>query len=259
MKRVLSIAAAIWALGIAATADEGADLGQQLSNPVSDLISLPFQLNYDEGQGAGNGSRFTFNIQPVVPIALSPDWNLISRTILPVISQDNVIGGTSQSGIGDVVQSFFFSPSRPTANGLIWGVGPVFLLPTATDNALGADTFGAGITGVALKQTGRWTYGALANHIWDVSGPASINATFFQPFLAYAGNNNWTYTINSESTYDWNTDQASVPINVIVSKLVKFGNRPVSLGLGVRRYVDSAPGGPSGWGGRLVMTFLFPK
>ncbi|MEQ9692761.1 transporter [Shimia sp. SDUM112013] len=259
MKWALTFALVICAASSATLADDAVDLGQQLSNPVADLVSLPFQLNFDDNIGAGNGNRLTFNIQPVIPISLSSDWNMISRTIVPVISQDEVIAGTNQSGIGDIVQSFFFSPARPSANGLIWGAGPVFLLPTATDNALGADTFGAGVTGVVLKQTGRWTYGALANHIWDISGPAQINTTFLQPFLAYAGNNNWTYTINSESTYDWSTDEASVPINFVVSKLIRIGDRPVSIGAGIRRYIDTAPGGPSGWGGRLVVTYLFPK
>lgn len=235
-----------------------AELSKQLSNPVSSLISVPFQLNYDEGLGAG-GHRFTLNIQPVIPFSLSDDWNLISRTILPVIWQEDVIASSSQNGFGDIVQSLFLSPANPGPGGVIWGVGPVFLLPTASDPALGADTFGAGITGVVLKQDGPWTYGALANHMWDVDGPADINATFFQPFLAYAGANNWTYTVNSETTYDWIADEASVPVNLLASKLVRIGNRPVSFAFGVRRYLDSTTGGPSGWGARFAVTLMFPK
>ena len=153
----------------AARAESSAnDLARQLSNPISSLISLPFQFNYDRGMGAaGNGHRTTINVQPVIPFSISEDWNLISRTIVPIITQTDVIPGTSQSGVGDVVQSFFFSPKAPTAGGLIWGVGPVFLLPSGA-TGISADQFGAGITGVVLKQTGHWTYGALANHIWSV-------------------------------------------------------------------------------------------
>lgn len=177
-----------------------------------------------------------------------------------MISQEDFTPGTSQSGIGDVVQSFFFSPKAPTASGWIWGAGPVFLLPTATDGALGQDQFGAGITGVALKQVGPWTYGALANHIWDVGGGSTdINATYFQPFISYITPDKWTFSLNTEMTYDWNTDSANVPINVTATKLINIGNRPISIGGGLRYYADSPAGGADGWGARMIVTYLFPK
>lgn len=237
------------------------ELAKQLSNPVAALISVPFQFNYDEGYGPnGNGSRTVVNFQPVVPISLGNGWNMISRTIVPFIDQSDVIPGTSQSGVGDVVQSFFFSPEQPTSGGWIWGVGPVFLLPTGGTN-LGADQFGAGLTGVALKQSGPWTFGALANHIWDVGGSGStdINSTFLQPFLSYTTPDAWTFTVNSETTYDWVTKETSLPINATVTKMVKIGNRPVSIGGGVRYWADSPTNGPEGWGARLILTFLYPK
>lgn len=247
----------------AARAESSAnDLARQLSNPISSLISLPFQFNYDRGMGAaGNGHRTTINVQPVIPFSISEDWNLISRTIVPIITQTDVIPGTSQSGVGDVVQSFFFSPKAPTAGGLIWGVGPVFLLPSGA-TGISADQFGAGITGVVLKQTGHWTYGALANHIWSVgstTGGTRISSTYFQPFVSYNTPNAWTFALNTETTYDWLTDDASVPINFMVSKVTKFGRQPVSIGAGVRYYTDSMPGGPDGWGARVILTFLYPK
>jgi len=166
------------------------DLAKKLANPVAALISLPFQLNYDRDIGPlDEGRRWTLNVQPVVPFELSKDWNLISRTILPVVSQEDIAPGSgSQSGSGDIVQSFFFSPKTPTASGWIWGVGPVFLLPTGSDRLLTADKWGAGPTAVALRQQGPWTYGALANHIWSFAGNdnrADISATFLQPFLSY--------------------------------------------------------------------------
>lgn len=139
-------------------------------------------------------------------------------------------------------------------------MGPVFLLPTASDAALGLDQFGAGLTGVALKQTGPWTYGVLANHIWDVDGGSTdINSTFVQPFLAYITPTKWTFTVNSETTYDWTTDSASIPVNFVASKMIKIGNRPVSIGGGLRYWVDSPTGGASGWGARFIVSFLFPK
>jgi len=261
--------AAVAAAGLLSSANSvqaqdssGGDLAKQLSNPISSLISVPYQFNYDSGLGAtGTGSRTTVNIQPVVPISISDNWNLVSRTIIPLISQTDVVPGTSQSGLGDVVQSFFFSPKAPTAGGLIWGVGPVLLLPTG-GTGLSADQFGAGVTGVVLKQTGPWTVGALANQIWsvgDTTGGTKISTSFVQPFVSYGTKNLWTFTLNSEATYDWLNDDAGVPINVMASKLIKVAGQPVSIGGGVRYWADSTTGGPDGWGARFVITFLFPK
>jgi hypothetical protein len=244
-----------------AVADGAADLAQKLSNPVSDLISVPLQLNYDEGIGlGGNGSSWNLNLQPVVPISLNADWNIISRTIVPLVSTDGIPAGAgSDTGIGDTVQSFFFSPKAPTAGGWIWGAGPVFLLPTSSDSKFGPGEWGVGLTGVALKQDGPWTYGALANHIVDVDGNIDINSTVLQPFVSYTTPDAWTFSLNTESTYNWAAKDWSVPVNAAVSKLVTFGDQPVSLGAGVRYWADSATGGPDGWGARFTMTFLFPK
>ena len=262
--RFFALAAGVTCAGWTTASAQGTaseDLAKSLSNPVASLISVPFQYNYDEGFGPnGNGSRTTVNVQPVVPISIGKNWNLISRTIVPFITQDDVIPGTSQSGIGDIVQSFFFSPKEPTANGLIWGAGPAFLLPTATSSALGADQFAAGPTGVVLRQSGPWTYGALGNHLWDVGGGSTeINATFIQPFLSYTTPDAWSFTLNSESTYDWEADQWSVPLNFVVAKVVTIAGQPVSVGGGVRYWAESPTGAADDWAARLVVTFLYPK
>lgn len=257
-------ALALWSSGACAAlaqADSSSELAQQLSNPVAALISVPFQLNHDGNIGADDsGSRWIMNLQPVVPFSLGNDWNLISRTIVPLVSTDGIpLGAGTQTGIGDTVQSFFFSPKVPTAGGWIWGAGPVFVLPTATDDRFGTGEWGVGATGVALRQQGPWTYGALANHIVDVGGDVDINSTFVQPFVTYTTPTAWTFALNSEATYDWESKQWSVPVNAVVSKVVTLGGQPVSLGAGVRYWAESAPGGPEGWGARFVVTFLFPR
>ena len=247
--------------GAAAVSQES--LAKDLANPVAALISVPFQLNYDQDIGAARGGdRWLLNIQPVLPVDLNPEWNLISRTILPVIWQDDIYPGAgSQSGIGDIVQSVFFSPKAPTAGGWIWGAGPVFLLPTGSDDLLTVDKWGAGPTGVALKQEGRWTYGLLANHIWSFggSGDQDVNATFVQPFVSYTTPTAWSYTLQTESTHDWENTQWAVPISGVVSKVTKVGDQLVSFAGGVRYWADGPEGGPHGWGFRLVVTLLFPR
>ena len=245
--------------GAAAVSQES--LAKDLANPVAALISVPFQLNYDQDIGAARGGdRWLLNIQPVLPVDLNPEWNLISRTILPVIWQDDIYPGAgSQSGIGDIVQSVFFSPKAPTAGGWIWGAGPVFLLPTGSDDLLTVDKWGAGPTGVALKQEGPWTFGLLANHIWSFggSGDQDVNATFVQPFVSYTTPAAWSYTLQTESTYDWENTQWAVPISGVVSKVTKVGDQLVSFAGGVRYWADGPEGGPHGWGFRLVVTLLF--
>jgi len=242
---------------------EEANLARQLANPVASLISVPLQFNYDRGMGVQeNIQRANLNIQPVVPFKLSADWNLISRTILPVVNFQGAAGAeTGQLNFGDTVQSLFLSPARPGPNGVIWGVGPVALLPTATGQLSGIDQWALGPTGVALVQRGQWTVGALANHLWSVANNGSnakVNATFLQPFLAYTTTNAWTFSLNTESTYDWAANQWAVPLNLVVTKVTKVGNQLVSLGAGVRYWVDGPDSGPHGWGARLVATLLFP-
>jgi hypothetical protein len=264
--------------------DQAAELAKKLQNPVASLISFPLQSNFDFRIGPSDeGWRYTLNIQPVIPISIGSDWNLIVRTIIPYIHQEDVFKGPArifeedidgvpvevtrgprplghvQDGLGDTIQSFFFSPKEPVA-GWILAAGPVFLYPSATDPLLGSEKWGAGPTGLILQQTGGWTYGILANQIWSFAGDVerrSVNATFVQPFIAYTTKTKTTFSLNTESTYNWNDNQWTVPLNLSVSQLLRIGKLPVSLAVGGRYYAEGPSSAPE-WGLRFVITLLFP-
>jgi hypothetical protein len=259
-----TLLAALTLVGLAGeTQAKSADeLAKKLSNPISSLISVPLQYNYNDGIGDGNGEQSYINIQPVIPFSIGENWNLISRTILPVVNQGNFFPGDEyKTGLGNITQSFFFSPKEPTKGGLIWGVGPVLQIPTVT-NDIAPDQWGAGVTGVVLKQGNGWTVGALANHVWSISDEdefGETSTTFLQPFVSYTTKKATSYSINTEAQYDWIAEEWSVPINLTVGQIIKAGGKPLQLTGGVRYWADSPPGGPEGWGARLVVTFLFPK
>jgi hypothetical protein len=253
-----SLAAALLAAQ-AHAAGEAPDLAAQLANPVAALINVPFQNNWDFGGGSGDALRYTLNIQPVVPFTLSAEWNLITRTILPIQHAERVFAD-HRTGLGDVVQSFFLSPQQPVG-GVTWGVGPVFLYPTATDG-LGQRQWGAGPTGVVLRQQGQWLYGGLANHIWSLGGTPdrseAVDATFLNPFVSYLLPGGRTVTLQAEATYDWARTQWTVPVSAVVSQLATIGQQTMQFNLGVRHFVERPDGGPD-WGLRLSVNFVFPK
>ncbi|MDP7008102.1 MAG: hypothetical protein QGI78_00865 [Phycisphaerales bacterium] len=246
------------------TALSDEELAKKLANPVAAMISVPFQGNYDRKIGPNNdGTRFQLNFQPVIPFELNDEWNLISRTIVPIIKQKDILPGSGiQTGVGDIVQSFFLSPRKPTEDGWILGVGPVLLLPTASNDLLGTEKWGAGPTFVGLKQDGPWTYGMLANHTWSYAGNknrADINATFIQPFASYTTHDAWTFGIQTETTYSWETEEWSIPIEGVVSKMTSIGNQKLNIFGGLKYWVDSPDSGPQGLGFRFGITLLFPN
>lgn len=241
-------------------AAQKAELVRKTLNPVASLISVPIQFNWDFGLGTEEAMRTTVNIQPVIPFSLNQDWNLITRTILPVINQESRFAGDGDhSGLGDILQSFFFSP-KEKVGGWILGGGPALLYPSATDSVLGSGHWGAGPTILVMRQEHGFSYGMLVNHLWSYAGwgDQDVNATFLQPFLSYSTKTYTSFSVNTESTYDWEGEQWTVPLNFMVSQMLKVGPQPISLQLGYRYYADAPNGGPE-WGLRFAITLLFPK
>lgn len=256
---------AITALSSPAWAEGAApDLRQLPANPIADILSLPLQLNHDTGLGAaGRDTRTTLNLQPIVPMSVSEDWKIISRTIVPLIRQDSPHPSRWEtSGLGDTAQSFFLSPKALTKNGWDWGAGVVVRAPTASDPRLGADQWAVGPTAVAVKLTGNgWVVGALANHLWSLSGEShvpAINHSFVQPFFTKGLGGPYSLSGNLESNYDWNRKRWHIPANLLLGKLTRVGNQRLLLQGGLR-YQLVAPANAGDWGVRLMVTFLYPQ
>jgi hypothetical protein len=244
-------------------AQSNEELAKEVANPLTSLTYWPFQLNYDFNIGpSDDGDRLSLNIQPLTSFSLNDNWNIISRTIVPLIEQNDIFPGAGeQSGFGDVVQSLFFSPELATESGWIWGAGPVFLLPTATDDLLGADKWGLGPTIVGVKVNGPWTYGMLTNHIISFAGDdskADVSATFVQPFLDYTTKNAVTYELTSESTYNWKSDKWTVPVVLTANILTEVGGQLLMYGGGLRYWAKSTESDPEGWSFNLVLYLLYP-
>ena len=239
--------------------DQATDLAKQQQNPIASLISVPLQANWDFGLGDRDATGTLFNFQPVMPFGITRSTNVVLRVIMPLTSQPGS-GDARVNGLGDVVTTAFFSPAKPGR--LIWGVGPVFLLPTATNNALGSEKFGIGPSAVILTQPGPWTIGLLFNHIWSTSGASDredVSSTFLQPFVNYNLGGGLAVGAVFEATANWKADEHwTAPLVFTVSKVARLGNRPVNFVAGAGPTVASPEGG-STWRFRFMAVFLFPR
>lgn len=238
------------------------DIAQKLNDPTASLISLPFQNNFDWGAGPdGDGFQYKLNVQPVIPINLNDDWKIIWRTILPFITQEDVIGTSDQTGLDDLNTTIWFSPQKKSEGQPTIGIGPILQFPTATDDLLGSEKWAIGPSAIFLRQAHGWTAGILANHLWSVAGEEDrqeLSVTFIQPFVSYTTPKHTTFGVNSESGYDWENEQWTIPLNVFITQLVKIGGMPVSFQLGARYYADAPEEGPE-WGLRFSATLVFPE
>ena len=250
-----------------AVAQSNADLAKQAQNPIANLISLPFQNNTNFNFGPLEKTQNILNIQPVLPLELTDDWNLITRTIVPVISQPALIPEQDREfGIGDVQFSAFFSPKKPAAGGWIWGAGAIAQLDTASDDRLGQGKWGLGPTVVALKNDGPWLYGALVNNIWSVGGDndrPDVNNMLIQPFVNYnfPKHPGRYLTTSPIITANWEADSDDrwvVPLGLGIGQIMKIGDQPINLQASAYYNVEKPENGAD-WQLRLQVQFLFPK
>ncbi len=251
----------------AASSEAGGDaLRKAAQNPIASLISVPLQNNANFGVEPGGRTQDVLNIQPVIPVGVSKDWNLIIRWITPVIWQPlpapNAATEVGKYGFGDMQPSFFFSPKK--AGKLIWGAGPVFQLPTATATELGQGKLGIGPTFVGLTQPGPWTVGALVNNVWSVAGSGgrpNVNQMTLQYFINYNLKKGWYVGSQPIITANWEATNGGrwvVPFGGGIGRVMRLGMQPVNLQLGF--YGNAIhPVNASPWSMRLQFVLLFPK
>jgi len=245
-----------------AEADGGGDLAKASQNPLADLISVPFQSNINLGQGPFDRTSNVMNIQPVVPIKLTPQWNLVTRTIIPVVSRAHVESsdGTT-SGLGDINPTAWFTPAKPGK--IIWGVGGTIELPTATDSRLGAGKWSAGPSIVVLAMPGKWVLGGLAAQTWSFAGDdsrADVSRFFTQVFVNYNLSCGWFLTSAPIIFANWNAtgEKWTVPVGAGFGRVMKVGKQPINWS--VHAYYNAVkPEFAADWQLRLQLALLFPK
>lgn len=248
-----------------ARADEATELARKLQNPVANLISVPFQYNANFRYGPENDTQSVLNIQPVWPLRLNTDWNLITRTILPLLSQPGFGASASRSyGLGDVQFSAFLSPAAP--RGVIWGVGAIAQLDTASHDRTGQGRWGFGPTAVVLKMEREWVYGALINNVFDAGGRdgrEDINQLLLQPFINYnfPAHPGRYLSFSPVVTADWKAssgEEWTVPVGLGIGQVLKLGRLPVNL-QAAYYYNIVTPDFGADYQVRLQFTMMFPK
>ena len=237
-------------------------LGKKLQNPLANLIIVPFENNFESGLGPEkDGFRYRLRFQPLIPVSLNEDWLLILRPIVPVVFQNNVVGKTGQAGLEDIELEPFVSPKELWPAGLFWGVGPIFLFPSASKALMGSEKSGLGPNGVVLKQSGPWTAGILAHHMWSYAGNdkrEDIDSTYLQPFAAHTSKTGFSITASSETTYDWKDEEWTFPVIAGANQVFSIDGNFINIGLqGI--YYPVAPSGEAKWGIRLTIKLLYPS
>lgn len=236
------------------------DIAKETQNPMADLISVPIQNNFAFGIGPDDGSQYVMNIQPVIPTDLSEDWRLINRIVAPLISNNKFLG--SKAGLGDIQYQGFIGPAEEGK--IVWGLGPILSMPTATDQTLGTGKWSAGPGAVAVYMKGPWVAGALINNIWSFAGDSDrqdVNAMLIQYFVTYNFDKGWYVTTSPINTANWEAsrgDQWTVPLGGGFGKVVFAGELPINLQLQAYSNVVTPDNGPD-WSMRFQIQTVLPK
>jgi hypothetical protein len=235
------------------------ELAKQLQNPLADLVSVPFQNNFNGGGPAGLGASYNLNFQPVIPIELDKTWNLILRPIVPWYNL--ALGnGERSSGLGEIIIETFLSPAK--ARGFIWGIGPAFSFPTATNDAVATGCFAAGPVAAGVYMGGPWVVGALLTQLdaFACMGSTRLDTTSLQVFLNYNLPHAWSIGTSPTFSANWNAQgqKWTVPVGASVAKTIAIAKQPISLSFSYYANVVHPDGG-SPWLTRFVVTFMFPK
>jgi hypothetical protein len=238
-------------------------LQKAVQNPVASLISVPLQNNANFSYGPFNRTQDVLNLEPVIPIKLSENWNLITRIIQPIVWQPYPNQNTGgEYGLGDMNPTFFLSPAKPGK--LIWGVGPALVIPTATSTILGQGKLSLGPSVVLLAQPPHWTLGLLTNNVWSVAGSEHrppVNQMLLQYFINYNLKKGWYLQMAPILTANWRAssgDVWTVPVGGGVGKIMKLGFQPINWQ--VEFYGNAVyPSGGSSWTMRMQIAFLCPK
>jgi len=247
--------------------NDAAALARQAQNPVANLISVPFQLNWNFDTGPLDKDQQILNIQPVIPFELNDDWNVITRTILPVISQPAFSPGQSRkNGIGDLNFTAFLSPKKATSSGWIWGAGPALVMDTASDDRLGQGAWSIGPSAVFLKMSGAWVTGALVNNVWSISedeGRSKVNQMMIQPFINYnfPDKPGRYLSFSPIITANWKAESGqkwTIPLGLGIGQIMKLGKQPVNLQLAAY-YNAVRPDNASRWQVRFQFVLMFPQ
>ncbi len=236
------------------------DVAKQLANPISNIVTAPFEWNYDRGTGYNqSGSDQTLLFQPVIPFNVGGGNIIIARPIVTAEWLNNVNGYTG-AGLSNIQLETFYIPYSTSS--LIWGIGPYFSSPAGSSGQFGSRQTGAGVNAVIVNQIGAWTYGVMAFQSWSMGGTATsgtANNFYAQPFIAYVTPDAWTFSLNTQSNYNYDMHRASNPVNFDISKLLQIDKLPIQFTIGPRYNVSSMPGWPQGWGARAVITFVLLK
>jgi hypothetical protein len=240
------------------------ELAKKTQNPVADLISVPFQNNFNFGAGPRDATVYVLNVQPVIPVHLNEDWNVITRIITPIISAGSPAPGIDHvGGLGDIQPAAFLSPAKPGS--FIWGAGPIMTLPTASNRNLGNGKWAAGPAVVALSMQGPWVVGALANNQWSFAGwgDRDLKRMTVQPFVNYNFGHGWYLTSVPLMTADW-TRQASnawtVPAGGGGGKLWRVGKVGLPVNTQVQGFYNAIrPDNSAEWQLRFQVQLLLPR